>query len=68
MNARTIDVSPAVAQLAEWLEAQCERHAYGTFGVSLSLHKGEVRKVERHAIETLKPNDGGDYEPHKRPR
>lgn len=62
MNVRSIDVSPQVAQLAEWLEAQCDRHAYGTFGVSLTLHKGEVRKVERHAVETLKPENGGRYE------
>lgn len=51
-------LSPEVADLAAWIEQQAERHAYGTFGIAVTLHAGEIRKVERHATETVKPNDG----------
>lgn len=57
-----LELSPEVADLAAWVQTQANRYAYGTFGIAVSLHNGEIRKVERHATETLKPNDGGRHD------
>lgn len=58
---RTVQLSPEVADLAAWIEAQRAQHSYGTFGVSVTIHNGDVRKIERHATETLKPENGGRH-------
>ena len=58
MTTRTITVQPEIADLAEWLETQCVRHSYGSFGITATLHNGAIKRVERHAVESLKPYDG----------
>ena len=55
-------INPEIVKLAEWLNIQCSRHAYGSFGIMLTMHNGHIKKVERHAVETLKPDNGDRYD------
>ena len=59
------DLTREVEAATEWLQREAERTPFGTVGVSLTLHRGVVSKIERSTSVSLKPETG---DPHAGPR
>ena len=51
-----IKFSPAVREVATWLEQQLHATKFGEVGVQLTVHDGKVTKVARTVTEKLSTN------------
>ncbi len=51
------EINPDIADLARWLDRKCRHHAYGSFGITATVHDGRITRIERYAMESLKPEN-----------
>jgi len=56
MNDPSVDREIAAA--AAWMRSEAVRLPFGTVGVSLTLHRGSVTRVDRTSSASLKPGTG----------
>lgn len=57
----TIELSPEVAEAAAWIQRQINENPFAEVAVNLSIHDGNVRRVDRTLTTKTKPTDSGAH-------
>jgi hypothetical protein len=53
-NGQVMELSPGLSDAIGWLEKQSRLVRYGTVAIAVTLHAGEVRRIERTISESMK--------------
>lgn len=56
---QVIELYSEIAEAAQWLQEQAETYPFSDIGVSLSLHEGNVRRIDRSLTTKQKATDNG---------
>jgi hypothetical protein len=51
---KSVELSPELADLAEWMQKQAERDDYGELHVVVKIDRGRIAFIERSYVEKLK--------------
>ena len=52
------NLAPELLDLARWIQQQLAQHPFGTFGGSVIVHAGQIKRVVRNAEHSVKPDEG----------